>query len=177
MKTETDFRPTGGVYGLIDPRSGRMMYVGQSIDIDYRYRQHCNIVCFDGNLEKHHWIADLRRCELSPTLVILRECAWPESDDVEKQLISRYRLEGQCELNIAPGGMYNRSSRKADNAHPDDKFQLLVLLNNIERLITESTRYAGRIGGAKYMDKLVKVSRTIKLIEWDLCGPTEDHPS
>lgn len=56
------------IYGLIDPRTHEVCYVGQSAHYLTRYRQHLADAS-DG--AKAHWIAELRQCALEPWLVIL----------------------------------------------------------------------------------------------------------
>jgi hypothetical protein len=152
-----EYRPTCGVYALVDPRSGRVMYVGQSIDIDYRFRQHVNPNVHDNNMDKWRWIAGLRNAGLVPRLVILAEVDWPESDQVEKDYIRQYRTSGQCELNLAVGGKTNRSVTKLGNARKDDWFQLGRQLKDVREALMNVMTETCRIGTAKDADAIQHV--------------------
>jgi hypothetical protein len=142
------FEATAGIYALIDPRTDRTMYVGQAIDIEYRYRQHCsnNSPYRQSNMDKYHWIEELKSLGLVPKLVVLEECNWPESDEVEKRLIREHKARGECELNRAVGGQ-GAVIRRSQNGHKDDWFQLgREIKETRERLmhiVTESCRLAG----------------------------------
>lgn len=157
----TGFKATSGVYALVDPRSGRVMYVGQSLDIDYRYRQHVNPRVYSGNVEKDRWIAGLRATNLRPRLVVLSECDWPESDDVEKQFIKNYKTNGQCELNLAAGGQQSRAVSKLANSHKDDWFQLGRKLKTVHDLVVEAVSEVGDLAGPKASGEAIEIKRAL----------------
>jgi hypothetical protein len=157
----TSFVPTSGVYALVDPRTSRVMYIGKSIDIDYRYRQHLNSDSFDGNRAKHRWVEELKALGLVPKLVIIAEAPWPSSDDVEKQYIKIYKATGQCELNRASGGMGNRSASKLSNSHRDDWFQVGRRIKAVREEILEIAMEAGRLGGPKMSSLVLEASHSL----------------
>lgn len=146
-----EFKAKAGVYALVDPRSNRVQYVGQSMDVDYRFRQHVDPNVWDSNREKARWIAGLRSQGLVPKLVILSECEWPESDDVEKQFIRNYKITGQCELNKASGGRTDRGVSRLKNGHKDDWFQLGLKVKEARSLLMDIVAESGRLAGAKPM--------------------------
>jgi hypothetical protein len=155
-----EFRQKSGVYALVDPRSGRVMYCGQSLDVDYRYRQHVEGNGYAGNPEKARWIAGLRAQGLAPKLVILAECDWPESDDVEKQFIRNFKVNGQCELNKAAGGQQNRGVSKLANSHKDDWFQLGRKVKAARELMFEIVQDVGKVGGPKAASYAIEVMQS-----------------
>ena len=57
------------IYALIDPRDDAVRYVGCAGDIDERLRQHMRNKNL--GLPKYRWLAELKRCGLSPRLEIL----------------------------------------------------------------------------------------------------------
>ena len=57
------------IYALIDPRDDAVRYVGCAGDIDERLRQHMRSKNL--GLPKYRWLAELKRCGLSPRLEIL----------------------------------------------------------------------------------------------------------
>jgi GIY-YIG catalytic domain len=141
-------KATAGVYALVDPRTERVMYVGQSIDIDYRYRQHVNLSNHDGNSNKHQWVFELDRLGLSPVLRILAECQYHTADELERQYIRHYKSIGQCELNKASGGP-SGTSAKVLNVHADDWYQLSLKIRRARKLLTEIWEDSIRLAGAK----------------------------
>lgn len=144
-----EFKVKSGVYALVDPRSNRVMYCGVACDIEYRFRQHLDVERYDSNREKVRWIAGLKANGLSPRLVILDECTWPESDETERSRIRQYKLSGQCELNKASGGATSRGVPKPANSHQEDWFQLGRKIKEARLLLVEIFDEAGRLGGAK----------------------------
>jgi hypothetical protein len=158
---ETGFKTISGVYALVDPRSNRVMYCGQSLDVDYRYRQHLDLDAYTSNVEKRRWIAGLKNLGLKPRLVILAECDWPESDEIEKQYIRTYRLSGQCELNRATGGKKSRAVSKLGNTHQDDWFQIGRKLKAARALLSEVATEAGALAGPKAIGEAIEARQAI----------------
>src|SRR5207247_9439398 len=109
------------IYALCDPRTDRVMYVGRSIDTDYRFRTHRTRI--HGNRKLAQWIGILIREGLEPKQQILEQChSETELDDAEKKWIRKFTVLGQPEFNISIGGNV-RVAGKVHNSHPDDWFQ------------------------------------------------------
>lgn len=157
----TKFKAVSGVYALVDPRTNRVLYCGQSLDIDYRYRQHLDPDAYTSNVNKRRWIAELRAAGLRPRLVILAKCEWPESDEVEKQFIRNYRLAGQCELNVATGGKRSRAVSRLNNTHQDDWFELGRRLNAARDLLIEAMDVAGKLAGPKAIAEVIEARQSL----------------
>jgi hypothetical protein len=62
-------RPT--IYALCEPETSQIRYVGMSINVLERYRQHC---ARRTNTHLGCWITSLRRRGLKPLLMILDQC-------------------------------------------------------------------------------------------------------
>lgn len=90
-----------GVYGLVDPLTDHVAYVGRSVNIGQRYRQHLRM---DGGkigsalYDRNRWFKALMGAASLPGLVLLdhRNEAWLES-----RMILALRKRGWCELNVA----------------------------------------------------------------------------
>ena len=82
-----------GVYGLIDPNTFKIRYVGSSVNIDRRYRSYCvsNLKNLPSGLRD--WLIDLRLKNQTPGLVILKTCTKDELDRYEVELITLLRDE------------------------------------------------------------------------------------
>jgi hypothetical protein len=64
------------IYALVDPLTDRIRYVGQTNDLERRYKEHCTI--FDFSL-KCQWVQSLKTVGTYPTMMVL-EVVDSESD-------------------------------------------------------------------------------------------------
>lgn len=120
FRTAEPFRGQSGVYALIDPRFDLVLYVGQSVDIGRRYTEHCDLDAYGGNRAKRRWIKGLFKAGLLPELRVLAICDNQiDMDRLELIFIQIYRLNSQCQLNIADGGQ--RMRRRRPVIFPDQK--------------------------------------------------------
>lgn len=94
------------IYGLADPRDGRIRYVGRTVNVDARLVAHQG--ARTENTAKRSWIAELRRAGLAPTLKQLETCTEESCGTVEQRWISRFRTAGECLLNVSAGGAPRR---------------------------------------------------------------------
>ena len=64
------------IYGLIDPRTHRIRYVGKSVHLEQRWRDHVREARYDISRRtlKGLWVRDLRAAGLRPDLIVLEEC-------------------------------------------------------------------------------------------------------
>jgi hypothetical protein len=146
----TSFKAIRGIYALVDPRTDRIMYVGQSIDIDKRYRSHLDTDRYEPNVPKRRWIKELTKAGMKPQLIVLEECGFAELDEAERRILSSLKAEGSAELNLAPGGAGNRSVSKLSNSHPDDWFQLGLKVKRARGLILSIIEDSARLGGKSH---------------------------
>jgi hypothetical protein len=84
---------------------------------------------------------------LAPRTEILLECSWPDSDDAERELIREYKARGECELNIAPGGILGGPGSRAFAGHRDDWFQLGRAIKQVRADILEINEATERLVG------------------------------
>jgi hypothetical protein len=150
MNDLTSFKALCGIYALADPRTGRIMYVGQSIDIDKRYRSHLDIDRYEPNIAKRRWLRELARLNLKPSLIVLEECAFAELDEAERRTISSLKASGLAELNLTPGGSTDRSVSRLGNSHPDDWFQLGLKVKRARGLILSIIEDSAKLGGKSH---------------------------
>lgn len=66
---------TNYIYGLRDPRDGKIKYVGQTRNLEARYSGHMAVPMDRGLSAKEQWIKDLRDVGTKPELVILERPA------------------------------------------------------------------------------------------------------
>jgi len=90
------------IYGLVDPETGEMRYVGKSNNPKVRYQYH--LADKNTNPHKTAWISGLSKRGLKPNLVILEETTREKWEERERYWIKRYRDEGAPLVNILEGG-------------------------------------------------------------------------
>lgn len=90
------------IYGLVDPETNQIRYIGKSIRPFERLTNHMNE---KSNCHRSHWLQSLKRKGLKPTLVIFEEIIgeWPWQE-AEIYWISRGRKLGWPLTNNTNGG-------------------------------------------------------------------------
>ncbi len=79
------------IYGLKDPQSNLIRYVGISKNIDARYKSH---LYTKDNTGKNEWIKELKKVSLRPELVILHTMETNDRNvalNKEKEYIKQYK--------------------------------------------------------------------------------------
>jgi hypothetical protein len=90
------------IYGLFDPRTGELRYVGKAVDVDKRLKGHLREDRRKTPL--YSWIDSLRECGLSPEMSVICTCSVGDWQEVERDQIAEARLRGERLLNLADGG-------------------------------------------------------------------------
>lgn len=96
------------IYGLVDPRTDQVRYIGQSARGLDRPRQHLTASSYEGQSSYHFpvyvWIRKLLRLDLQPEIVILKSVEKREElNQAERDLIAQYRKLGRL-FNCTDGG-------------------------------------------------------------------------
>lgn len=91
------------VYGLVDPRSKEVRYVGWTSNIRRRMREHC---CPKDRERayKDNWLRELKTSGLSPICITLETGNGDGYGEAEKHWIAKYRDSGVRLTNITDGG-------------------------------------------------------------------------
>jgi hypothetical protein len=107
------------VYGLVDPRTDEVRYIGKSEHGISRPRSHsrANALRIDGNSHKANWIRELQREGLEYRIVVLDML--PDGDatglyELEHYWISRGRASGWPLTNLNDGGPGQSGHRKSE---------------------------------------------------------------
>ena len=92
------------IYGLVDPRSGDIRYVGKTVKPEQRLYMHVYIaVTGRRGSHKDRWIKELDRLGLRPEMVKLATCEHSEWQRVEREMIATLRASGRL-TNLTAGG-------------------------------------------------------------------------
>lgn len=90
------------IYGLVDPRTGLVMYVGKSNNPWERLRNHQSKR--GRNARKIRWYRELKAIGLKPEIIILERCIISGWEEREQWWIASYRTINSNLLNLARGG-------------------------------------------------------------------------
>lgn len=89
------------IYGLIDPRSGLIRYIGKANDPAKRFASHVRDSA-RRSTPVYAWFRKLAGLGLQPEMLVLSECSDWEAE--ERRLIAVARSKGYALLNVAEGG-------------------------------------------------------------------------
>lgn len=95
------------IYGLVDPKTDELRYVGCTTDPDARKRQHLSATgTISEKTKLGSWIRRLRRFGQTPKLVWMERCEDPDLMHIAEEFwIHYHRTEmGTDLLNVLPGG-------------------------------------------------------------------------
>lgn len=128
------------IYGLFDPRTGDLRYVGKSTSGLRRAKQHHTRADLrrHGRSHKSSWIKSLLAQGLVPHSQVLLECQTAEElYDIEQQTIAHYRSLGVDLTNMADGGPGSLGRKMSDETK--EKIRKATLLQ-LPVVHTEETK-------------------------------------
>lgn len=89
------------IYGLYDPRTGALRYIGKANDATKRLKSHLRDAS-RRDTPVYRWLRKLRADGLAPQMLVLEAAKdWREA---ERRLIALSRARGDSLLNVADGG-------------------------------------------------------------------------
>jgi NUMOD1 domain/GIY-YIG catalytic domain len=105
------------IYGLIDPRDGRIRYIGKTINPKTRLYTHL-YECKDKKVinRRINWIRNLISNNLKPTMSILKICPMSDFEKYETEYIKIYKSEYLTNSDESGQGNKNRKRDIIDNA-------------------------------------------------------------
>ena len=93
------------IYGLFDPRTGHLRYVGKAVNMKERLATHIREARTGSVLHSRRWIHGLLLANLRPEIDVLEECDNnTAANDAERYWISYLRFVGADLTNRTPGG-------------------------------------------------------------------------
>ena len=96
-------------YTLIDPFTGKIRYIGQTVDPGNRFRNHIYEAKKNNKTHKERWIMQLIRKNSKPIMSIVTEedMTKDEANTFETEMIQFYKDEGHDLLNVEDRGRNN----------------------------------------------------------------------
>jgi hypothetical protein len=94
------------IYSLKDPRDYQIKYIGKTIDIERRRKEH-NQIHRNKKSKKNSWIIHLIENGMQPIMEILEECEEPNWIEREMYWIQYYKELGFDLKNMTLGGESN----------------------------------------------------------------------
>jgi len=132
------------IYGLIDPRTNCVRYVGKAKNTDQRFSNHW---CPSGRSDKTPkgaWFRKLHRLGLKPLLVILDVVPEEEWHQAEREWIAHYRKQQRL-FNFTDGGEGGATYGFRGHRHGDEfrrKYRATRLGKTIQQRDPEGKRAA-----------------------------------
>lgn len=95
------------IYGLYDPRTFELRYIGKTVNLKTRLGKHIQEAKgYHGhNLYKERWIRQLLSDNLKPILITIGKCTNDNWQEVEREYINTARERGINLTNLADGGV------------------------------------------------------------------------
>ena len=103
----SDLTPRRGyvaIYGLFDPRDGRLRYIGKAANPRFRLTKHRNPDGIAKEFTVGRWVLHLKSLGLDPVMVVFDWVGKDEWADVERAYIAQARADGIDLANLSPGG-------------------------------------------------------------------------
>jgi hypothetical protein len=104
------------IYGLTDPRSGDVRYVGFTVNLRTRLRDHQKPSQLTGKTRRDRWIAGLKRIGLAPGVIEIEHGRGPEWGRSEIAWIAHYRAIFPDLTNHTLGGEGTPGRQHTDDA-------------------------------------------------------------
>jgi hypothetical protein len=96
--------PRTFIYGLIDPETGKIRYIGKANDPELRLKRHFISQELNANTHKARWLRNLVSKGLRPILTILETVSVSEWQSAEIRWISEMKARGENLTNSTFGG-------------------------------------------------------------------------
>jgi hypothetical protein len=112
------YAPKSFIYGLTDPRTGGVRYVGRTVSGMRRPKMHgFPTILAKDHTYKANWIRELRAAGLDYGIIILAEAEKEKLGEVEMEIIERAKKEGWLLTNLTGGGEGGHLGRKFSAEH------------------------------------------------------------
>lgn len=101
------------IYGLFDPRTGHLRYIGKSVNCRERLARHIREARRGSTVHCKRWIAGILAAGACPEMDVLEVVDDAAANDAERFWIAAMRLAGAALTNLTDGGDGQSSSYRA----------------------------------------------------------------
>lgn len=103
------------IYAIKDPRDYQIRYIGKTVDIKRRFKNHMQPSYLKGNTYKNNWIKKILNEGLQPIFEVVEECSEDKWEERERFWISYYREIGFNLTNMCDGGEGGHGAVRTEN--------------------------------------------------------------
>lgn len=128
------------IYGLVDPRTFQVRYIGKSVRPEERLKRHLREASYTADTPKLNWLRELASHGLQPILHTLETVSIDEWEHAEKEWIAHYRACGAELTNVADGGL-NFTKEFWDSMSPAERQEFI----DTRKAIIETPEVKSRI--------------------------------
>ena len=163
------------IYSLKDPRDYQIKYIGKTVDIDKRYKQHIENYTNQKSL-KSSWVLSILRSGLLPIIEIVEICDESKWQEREQYWIRYYKELGFDLKNMTNGGDGNTGLKMSDASKEKIRFANLGKKSSKEKIAKISNWAKGndkiknnlRLGSKKSQIPIIQKSKDGEIInQWD----------
>lgn len=137
------------IYAIKDPRDYQIKYIGKTIDINRRFKEHLQDSYLKDNTYKNNWIKKLLSENLQPIFEVVEECCEDIWEERERFWISYYKEIGFNLTNMCDGGEGGHGAVRTE------KFKL----NLKKKRVGEKNPYYGKKHSKEIIEKISEHSR------------------
>ena len=131
-----------GVYGLVDPRTKKVRYVGTSTNLNSRVYSHIHSTSVRGNTTKDQWVRELAKEGKRPTGVLLCGEALPKANKdrhaLEATWIEKLPKLGEADLNSRLTPIGHRYGQGGPKQVVQENYLLRARVAQLERDLAEA---------------------------------------
>jgi hypothetical protein len=150
---------TGIIYGLVDPITSKLRYVGCTINLKRRVKAHLQEAASHTTTHRTAWIKGLLLRNLTPLVIVLEMCSSNDLFDREREYITSLRQRGYELVNSTDGGDGLRNPTKTTREKMSAANKARGM-SGISKLIAGSVAYhTGRPQTPEHIEKRVSQRR------------------
>lgn len=153
------------IYGLVDPKTEQVRYVGQTKDVKRRLRNHLNDARRGVKSHKYNWIRSLAKSKLKPKITVIEKCNGNSADEREQYWIAYYRGREDKLTNQTDGGFGARGYTRTKEERKNISVRMEGNQHGLGNVHTEeykkqsSERQKDRVFSDKTIQKMKKAAR------------------
>ena len=117
------------IYGIVDPETNQLRYVGQTCNFLKRKSAHCSMAIRNiNNTHIYNWLRSLYNKNITPEFIIIEECKKEDLDSLEIFYMDYFKMIGCNLTNSSVGGVSRRGFKQTEEMR--QKLSLRMKGNN-----------------------------------------------